>query len=685
MLRLFWGERSGRDRRAAARGGATRRDHRPGLEGLEVRIAPVIDTWTGAVSVNWMDAGNWVSGVAPTPGDDLVFPAAASHMANTNNFPAGTTFNTITIQAPQYDLGGNTLNLSTGITASYSTGTSTDAIDTVLTGVVAPMTVSTGGTLNITGILSGSAGTNVTGGGTLELSAFNKYTGPTTIGTGTTLLVNGTTAGIQNNGGLLAGNGTVGAVSSVGGTTFPGLPATATTPQPGPGQMFATGSVTFDSGSAFVALLNGTSIGNGVTGYSQLVVTSGVISLGGAKLSTGLGMNYSPTVGDQLTILKNNTGAAVNGVFAGLPEGGAVPIGNALFRISYLGTNGTGSDVVLSAVSATSSTTLLPLNVTGAGQPITLSAQVTGSQGTPTGTVRFYNGNPSAGGIVLATATVNPVNASTGMATATVGSLGGTGTPVIYAVYVPTPTSFTYAGSTSAPVSFATTTTLTSSSPVALVGQPITLTATVAPASAGAGTPSGTVTFVADTNNVLGSAPVNPATGQASITVSSLAIGTHSIVAQFAANAPFQNSTSSALTQSVGTAGTAPILTIRPVRNRHGKVVSFDLVTQVQSTVATASAVPTGSVTYFINGRAFYRTVGLSNGFAVLRRPWQRLVNQYIYVRYNGSGTFVASASKNYYLSHRLLTLTAQGPASGRPALASRGGTARQPHPSGRS
>ena len=61
-------------------------------------------------------------------------------------------------------------------------------------------------------------------------------------------------------------------------------------------------------------------------------------------------------------------------------------------------------------------------------------AQVTGSQGTPTGTVAFFNGNPSAGGIVLATAPVGAVNGSTGLATATVGSLGNTGaTTAIYA------------------------------------------------------------------------------------------------------------------------------------------------------------------------------------------------------------------------------------------------------------
>ena len=122
-------------------------------------------------------------------------------------------------------------------------------------------------------------------------------------------------------------------------------------------------------------MLNGTAPGNGVTGYSQVIVTSGLVSLGGATLTAVLGTSYTPAPGDQLTIIQNNTGAAVNGVFAGLPEGAAVTVGNSLFRISYLGPNASGNNVVLSAVQAATTTTLLPISSSGTGQPITLSAR----------------------------------------------------------------------------------------------------------------------------------------------------------------------------------------------------------------------------------------------------------------------------------------------------------------------
>ena len=308
MLGLFRGERAGRVGRADRRGPAVRRDHRPVLEGLEARIALATDTWTGAVGGSWMTAGNWAAGVAPVAGDDLVFPAAASNLVNANDFPNGTTFNSITIDGVGYSLAGNALNLTTGITANYS-GTSTDAIDTTLTSVVAPVAVSANTVLDLSGVLSGSAGVNVTGGGTLDLREMNTYTGPTTVGSGTRLLVDGTTAGVQNNGGLLAGNGSVGGVSSVGGTILAGHPVSSTSTQPTPGQLTANGSVTLDSGSTFGAVLNGTAPGNGVTGYSQVIVSSGLVSLGGATLTAVLGTSYAPAPGDQLTIIQNNTGA----------------------------------------------------------------------------------------------------------------------------------------------------------------------------------------------------------------------------------------------------------------------------------------------------------------------------------------------------------------------------------------
>ncbi len=70
-----------------------------------------------------------------------------------------------------------------------------------------------------------------------------------------------------------------------------------------------------------------------------------------------------------------------------------------------------------------------------------------------------------------------------------------------------------------------------------------------------------------------------------------------------------------------------------------------------------AIGTPTGSVTYFINGRASTQIVQLTDGIAVLRVFRQRLVNHYVYARYNGTTGFVASASPQVYVSYRELVL----------------------------
>ena len=95
-----------------------------------------------------------------------------------------------------------------------------------------------------------------------------------------------------------------------------------------------------------------------------------------------------------------------------------------------------------------------------------------------------------------------------------------------------------------------TTTTLLSSPNPSLLGQPVTLTATVTPVGA-TGVPTGTVTF-RDGANSLGT--VSMGGGSAALTLSSLAVGVHTITAVYSGDGAFSPSTSAALTQTVGTA-----------------------------------------------------------------------------------------------------------------------------------
>ncbi|MGP0066485.1 MAG: Ig-like domain repeat protein [Isosphaeraceae bacterium] len=392
-------------------------------------------TWTGAVDSDWSNPGNWSGDTAPLPGYDLIFPANVTTLNAVNDFPSGTSFNSITIEAPDYNLSGNGVVIASSLGTTYTSGTAT-ALDISMTGQI--ILVASGGTLDLSLGVSSTPQLNLSGGGTLDLEGQSSYSGTTTIaGPATTLLVDNTIGTVENTQGVLGGNGTVGTVTNIGGTVSPGH-----SPSPG---VLTTGSLSLDSNSTFVADLDGTSPGNGSTGYNQ-VVAGGSVSLDNAALDASIGPDYTPTPGDALTIIQNNSGTAVTGNFAGDLEGGAVTVGNSLFRINYQGGN-SGDNVVLTNVSYTSSVTISPSSSsTIYGQSVTMTATVTGGDGgTPTGTVAFYDGNPSSGGTELGT----PVALSGGVATDPV-DLDALGSPhQVYAVYIPDPTTDTYAGSTS--------------------------------------------------------------------------------------------------------------------------------------------------------------------------------------------------------------------------------------------
>src|SRR5262249_5801252 len=110
-----------------------------------------------------------------------------------------------------------------------------------------------------------------------------------------------------------------------------------------------------------------------------------------------------------------------------------------------------------------------------------------------------------------------------------------------------------FAGSTSAAAAVTvnpavTTVTLGSSVNPAVTGQAVTFTATVAAVARGAGTPTGSVTFM-DGNVVLGTFTVG-ADGTAMVTTSFATAGGHAITASYSGDANFAAS-SQALTEQV--------------------------------------------------------------------------------------------------------------------------------------
>ena len=161
-----------------------------------------------------------------------------------------------------------------------------------------------------------------------------------------------------------------------------------------------------------------------------------------------LGGSYVPASGDTLTIIQNNSGTAVTGAFANLPEGAAVSLiannNTYNFRISYQG--GTDhQDVVLTYVPASALTTTTitasPTSAITYGQSASFTAKVSLVQGSAfrLGTVGFFQGNPTNGGFELGT----PVQLNVqGTACAIYSTLTASGPP-IYAVYFPDQTSTT--------------------------------------------------------------------------------------------------------------------------------------------------------------------------------------------------------------------------------------------------
>jgi autotransporter-associated beta strand protein len=154
-------------------------------------------TWNGGgANNNWSTPANW-GGTAPSAGDDLVF-AGGTRTSPSNDYAAGTSFNSITfaLGASAFTISGNDVTIAGGasaITANNTSLTMTISLNITFSTSTPTITVTTGGTLALNGIISGTVGLTKASAGTLSLGNVVStlyWTGTTTVNSGLLLLGN---------------------------------------------------------------------------------------------------------------------------------------------------------------------------------------------------------------------------------------------------------------------------------------------------------------------------------------------------------------------------------------------------------------------------------------------------------------------------------------------------------------
>jgi hypothetical protein len=188
-----------------------------------------------------------------------------------------------------------------------------------------------------------------------------------------------------------------------------------------------------------------------------------------------------------------------------------------------------------------------------------------------------------------------------------------------------------------------TTTTLTSSQNPSLYGQSLTLTANVQPGAtpqggpAPKGPPTGTATFK-DGATILGTANLDNS-GNASLTISTLATGTHSLTAVYNGDSNYVLSTPASLLQTVNPASTSTSLAASP------NASEFNQPLVLTATVSSpAGGTPTGSVV-FQDGSNTIGNVALKSGTATLTISGLGVRTHSITAVYAGNTTFIGSSS----------------------------------------
>ncbi|GFE19755.1 Ig-like domain repeat protein [Streptomyces nigrescens] len=225
-----------------------------------------------------------------------------------------------------------------------------------------------------------------------------------------------------------------------------------------------------------------------------------------------------------------------------------------------------------------------------AGQPVTVTANLTAdapAAGTPTGTITFDFGDGTP--TVTATAVAGTVTVTHAYTTTA-------GSPFTLSATYSGDEDFSPATATASQTLYpaSTTTEVTSGPNPSVVGEPVTVTATVAPVPPGAGTPTGTVTVDFGDATTPATAPLAGGAVTLTHTYTGSVSSPYTITATYSGSDDFTDSVATA-TQSVLQAATTTTLTSEPDPSVVGQPVAF---TAIVAPVEPGSGSPTGTVIF---------------------------------------------------------------------------------------
>ena len=248
--------------------------------------------------------------------------------------------------------------------------------------------------------------------------------------------------------------------------------------------------------------------------------------------------------------------------------------------------NNNGTFTVTAANTSTALTSSANPSVFGQGVTFTATVSNTNGSATPSGTVTFRDGSTTLGtgtlnGSGVATFSTSALSVNSHSITAEYGAVAG-------AFNASTSSTLTQVVNAAG-----TTTTLTSSANPSVFGQGIYLNASVSTVAPGSGIATGTVTFK-ESATTLGTVTV-AASGNASLLISTLSVGSHAIVATYGATTNYAASTSNTLAQVVSNAATSTTLTSSLNPSTFGQSVTF---TATVAVISPGAGTVAGTVTF---------------------------------------------------------------------------------------